>query len=188
MFLKRGESSRSFRADDVVRSREVLIAIELPAGKRDQGDGLSRVCFALIVTNICTTWSSGNWSKMMAGTVNGSVPNVSSAAWRASSLCWPSMARRMPHVRAHLQRVDGPVLDDRVEPQALVAGMMTAPGMDGRSRKPAGTARVLDELLDLAADDLPLVRLFVRGDAALEQVPVDLGRGAPSPAAHGLVP
>jgi len=30
------------------------------------------VCFALIVTNICTTWSSGKRSKMIAGTVKSS--------------------------------------------------------------------------------------------------------------------
>jgi hypothetical protein len=34
---------------------------------------------------------------------------------------------------------------------------------------------VLHQLFDLLANDLALIRLFVRGNAALEQVPVDLG-------------
>src|SRR5262245_6602415 len=89
--------------------------------------------------------------------------------------------------RRHLQRADCPVFDDGVEPQALVARD------DHRSRDGREVAClpallvVLDELFDLSADDLALVRLFVGGDAALEEVPVDLGRGAPAPAAHWLV-
>ena len=44
------------RAHDVVRRRQALVAIQLPARQADtRCDAFSRVCFALIVTNICTT-------------------------------------------------------------------------------------------------------------------------------------
>ena len=43
---------------------------------------------------------------------------------------------------------------------------------------PGGTAVVLHQLVDLPADDLALVRLLARGDAALQQVPIHLRRRA----------
>jgi hypothetical protein len=92
------------------------------------------VCFALIVTNIWTTWSSGTWSKMMAGTVNDSSPNVSIAACSARSRCCPSMARRMPSRSGTLS-----VPTEAPSPAGSNFSfssheMMTAPGMEGRSR------------------------------------------------------
>src|SRR5690606_6569115 len=47
---------------------------------------------------------------------------------------------------------------------------------------------VLDELVDLPADDLPLVGLLARGDSPLQQVPVDLRAGAALAAANRRVP
>ena len=56
---------------------------------------------------------------------------------------------------------------------------------DDRARNRRQVARlaallvVLHELVDLAADDLPLIGLLARRDAAFEQVPVHLRRAAP---------
>src|SRR5262249_34338630 len=48
----------------------------------------------------------------------------------------------------------------------------------GNRRQIAGLTAllvVLHQLVNLSPDDLALVRLLVRGDAALEQIPIDLG-------------
>ena len=84
----------------------------------------------------------------------------------------------------HFQHADARVVVGRLERQLLVARD------DDRARNRRQVARlaallvVLHELVDLPADDLALVRLLARRDAALEQVPVDFrGRAAALPAA-----
>ena len=78
----------------------------------------------------------------------------------------------------HLQRADARVVVGRLKRQLLVARD------DHRARNRRQIARltallvVLHELVDLPADDLALVGLLARGDAALQQVPVHLGRRA----------
>jgi hypothetical protein len=124
-----------------------------------------------MVTNIWTMWSSGTRSKMIAGTVNGSSPNRSMSACSASRRCWPSIALR------HLQPAHPRTALGRLEVELLVARD------DDRARNRRQVARlaallvVLDQLVDLLADDLALVRLLVRRNAALEQIPVDLRLG-----------
>ena len=70
-------------------------------------------------------------------------------------------------------------LGHRLEPQALVARDDDGAGDRRQIARLPALLVVLHELVDLAADDLPLVRLLVRADAPLEQVPVDLRRAAP---------
>ena len=63
---------------------------------------------------------------------------------------------------------------DRLELERFVARDDHGAGNRRQVARLAALLVVLDELVDLLADDLPLVGLFARGDAALEQVPVDL--------------
>ena len=56
--------------------------------------------------------------------------------------------------------------------------MMTAPGIDGRSRL-AALLVVLHGLVDLLPDDLPLIRLLVGSDAPLERSQFTFDAGAP---------
>jgi hypothetical protein len=68
------------------------------------------------------------------------------------------------------------------------AEMITAPG-DGRQiARLAALLVVLHELLDLLADDVPLIGLFARRDAPLEQIPVDLRLRRLLPAAPPACP
>src|SRR5450830_1792733 len=97
---------------------------------------------------------------MIAGTVKGSSPNRSMSACSASSRCCPSIARG--------------ILVDGIEPQRLVARDDDRP-RDGREiPRLAALLVILDELVDLPADDRPLIGLVARSDAALQEVPVDL--------------
>ena len=130
MFLKRGESSRSFRARTMSWQREVLIAIELPAGKRDQGDGLSRHCV--------------DRHEHLHDMVFGQL--VEDDGWHRERVGPERVERRMEGEQPVLA-IDGAqgaltflctfsvtaLLDDRVERGARRSEMMTAPGMDGRA-------------------------------------------------------
>src|SRR5262245_7361170 len=76
----------------------------------------------------------------------------------------------------HLQPPDRRSLFDRLELQGFVAGD------DDRARNrwqipclPALLV-VLDQFVNLFADDLPLIGFFARGDAPFEEIPVDFRR------------
>ena len=132
------------------------------------------MCFALIVTNICTTWSSGRRSKMIAGTVNCSSAKFSMSACRASNRCCPSIARRTPSRSGTFSRPSRLPGFDRLERQLLVGGDDDGAGNRRQIARLPALLVVLDELFDLAADDVALIRLLARRDAPLEQVPADL--------------
>ena len=83
----------------------------------------------------------------------------------------------------HLQRAHARFVFHRLECQLLVARDDHRAGNGRQIARLAALLVVLDELVNLAADDLALVRLFARGDAPLQQVPVDLGGGAAALAA-----
>ena len=121
---------------------------------------------------------------MTAGTVKCSPPKCSMPACNASSRCWPSIARRMPSRSGTFSMPSEGSPGDRLELQRLVAG--NDDGARNRRQVPRLTALfvVSDELVDLLADDLALVGLLARGDAALEQIPSDLGLARVAPHAR----
>ncbi|MEZ5418545.1 MAG: hypothetical protein R2708_14545 [Vicinamibacterales bacterium] len=171
------------RPHRVVGRGQRLVAIQLASG-RHQVQALSRVCLALMVTNItCTTWSSGSRSKMMAATrLSDSSWKLSMSACSASRRCWPSMTQDA-FALGHLQRAERTA---KRPPRTTISSheMMTAPSR----RQVACLAALLvcwDELVDLLADDLALVGLLARRDPAFEEVPADLGRRFLPPAHPG---
>ena len=84
----------------------------------------------------------------------------------------------------HLQHADARFVLGRLERQLLVARDDDRAGNRRQIARLPALLVVLHELVDLPADDLALVGLLARGDAALQQVPVDLGgRAAALPAA-----
>ncbi len=85
------------------------------------------------------------------------------------------------------QRADGGPVAQGLEAKALVARDDDRAGDRGQVARLATLLVILDELIDLAADDVPLVGLVARGDAPFEQVPVDFRPGAPATAAHRRV-
>ena len=124
---------------------------------------------------------------MIAGTLKSSPANRSMSACSASSRCWPSIARRMPSRSGTFRMPDAAVVARRLEVQLLVAADDHGAGNRREIARLAALLVVLHELVDLAADDLALIGLFARRDAALEQVPVHLGRRGSGPrlaAAH----
>ena len=72
---------------------------------------------------------------------------------------------------------DEPVFD-RLELQRFVAGDDDGAGNRRQVARLPALLVVLDELVDLLADDLALIGLLVGADAPLEQVPVHLARAA----------
>jgi hypothetical protein len=60
--------------------------------------------------------------------------------------------------------------------------IITAPGNRREIARLAALLEVLDQFVDFLADDLALIRLFTRRDAAFQQIPADLG--LPGAAAH----
>ena len=113
---------------------------------------------------------------MIAGTLKSSPANRSMSACSASSRCWPSIARRMPSRSGTFRMPTRPSSPDAWNVELLVAAD------DHRARNRREIARlaallvVLHQLVDLAADDLALIGLLARRDAALEQIPVHLRR------------
>ena len=84
----------------------------------------------------------------------------------------------------HLQAADPRAAFGRLEAQLLVARDDHGAGNRRQVARLAALLVVLDQLVDLLADDLALIRLLVRRDAALEQIPVDLRLRALFLAAH----
>ena len=76
----------------------------------------------------------------------------------------------------HLQRAERRAALDRLELQRLVAGDDDGAGDRRQVARLPALLVVLDQLVDLAADDRALIGLLARGDAPLEQIPVDLRR------------
>ena len=74
----------------------------------------------------------------------------------------------------HLQDAERRLAGDGLELQRLVARDDDGAGNRRQVARLAALLVVLDELVDLLADDLALIRLLIGGDAAFEQVPADL--------------
>ena len=162
------------RADDVVRGGEVLVAIELAARQRhevrrvqprvlrvDRDEHLHDVIFGQPIED-----------HRRHGEV--SPPNCSIPACSASSRCWPSIARSTPSRSGTFSMPsDGSGLD-RLELQRLVARDDDGAGNRRQIARLPALLVVRDQLVDLPADDLALVGLLVRRDAALEQIPPHL--------------
>src|SRR5439155_16504875 len=72
----------------------------------------------------------------------------------------------------HLQDPDTPVIARRLKRQLLVARDDDGAGNRRQIPRLAALLVVLHELVDLAADDLALVRLLAGRDATLEEIPV----------------
>ena len=156
------------RPNDVVRGREVLVAIELAARQADQMRRIqSRVLRVdrdehlhdMIFRQ--TVEDDGRHRKVFA------LKAVDVGMQREQPVLAVDCAQD-PFALRHLQHSQPPIVARRLERQFLVARD------DHRARDrweiPRLTALlvVLHELVDLAADDLALIRLFVRGDATFE--------------------
>jgi hypothetical protein len=125
-----------------------------------------------MVTNIWTTWSSGSRSKITAGTVNGSPPN--SVQGQEAMLTVDGAQDPLP--LRNLESANPRILAGGLEPERFIA---RDDHRSGNGREIPGLAAlfvVLNELVDLPADDLALIGLVVGRNAALEQVPVHLRR------------
>jgi len=112
---------------------------------------------------------------MMAGTVKFSPANLLHAGvQREQAVLAVDGAQDAPLALGTLRsRIDGsPGMASKF--RCSSHEMMTAPGIDG-SRAPGALLEVGDELIDLLPDDLALIRLLTRGNAALQQVPPHLG-------------
>ena len=90
-----------------------------------------------------------------------------------------------PFPFGYLQYAERPVAIERFESQRLIARNDDGPSNRGQVPCLTTLLVVLDEFVDLAADDLTLVRLIICRDAALEQVPVDLRWGSLPPPPDG---
>ena len=87
----------------------------------------------------------------------------------------------------HLQNAERRLAGDRLELQRLVARDDDGAGNRRQIARLPALLVVGDELVDLLADDLALIGLLARRDAALEQIPADLRlasrcRARPAPA------
>ena len=86
------------------------------------------------------------------------------------------MARRIPSRSGTFRRPTDDARLDRLERQFLVARDDDGAGNRRQVPRLAALLVILNEFVNLSPDDLALVGLLARGDAALEQVPVDLRR------------
>ena len=89
----------------------------------------------------------------------------------------------------HFQNPNPRIVGRRLEGELLVAGDDDGAGDRRQVARLPALLVVLHELVDLAPDDLPLIRLLVGRDPPLEKIPVDLrdrrtGRGFLLAAAH----
>ena len=84
------------------------------------------------------------------------------------------MARRIPSRSGYFQYADARIFAGGLEGELLVAGNDDGAGNRRQVARLPALLVVLNELVDFAADDLPLVRLLIGGYPALEQVPIDL--------------
>src|SRR5205814_2427581 len=74
------------------------------------------------------------------------------------------------------QNADAPILAGRLEGELLVARDDDGAGNGRQIARLPALLVILHELVDLAADDLALVRLLARRDPPLEEIPVHLRR------------
>src|SRR5688500_7878572 len=82
-----------------------------------------------------------------------------------------------------LQHADSRVTVDGLKRQLLIARDDDGAGYRRQVARLPALLVVLHELVDFPADDLTLIRLFPRGDAPFQEVPVDLRGGPPTLAA-----
>ena len=87
----------------------------------------------------------------------------------------------------HFQDAERRIAGDRLELERLVARDDDGAGDRRQVARLTALLVVADELVDLLADDLALIGLLARRDAALEQIPADL-RLARAPRTPGAVP
>ena len=177
------------RADDVVRRGEAFVAIELAARQRhemrgiqprvlgvDRDEHLHDVIFGEPVED-----HRGNGERLAAEPLDVGVEREQAVL--------PVDRAEDPFALRHLQHADPGPFARRLEAKRLVARDDHRAGNRRQIARLAALLVVLNQLVDLAADDLPLVGLVVGGDAALEQIPVDLGRrrqAFPAPAPDRL--
>ena len=164
------------RADDVVGRGEAFVAIELAARQRhemrriqprvlrvDGDEHLHDVILGEPVED-----HGRNGERLAAEPLDVSVQ-------REQAVLTVDGAQNAFALR-HLQHADRCAFGRRFEAERLVARDDHRAGNRRQVARLAALLVVLDQLVDLAADDLPLVGLVAGGDAALEQIPVDLGR------------
>src|SRR5688572_9174256 len=80
----------------------------------------------------------------------------------------------------NFQDADTSVAVDRLKGQLLIARDDDGSGYRRQIPRLPALLVVLHELVDLPANDLALIGLFIRGDTAFQQVPVDLRRRPPA--------
>ena len=167
------------RADHVVRGGERFVAIELAARERhqvrrvearvlrvDRDEHLHDVIFGNAIEN-----DRRHGERLVAEAIDVGVQ-------REQAVLSVDRAQDA-FALGHLQAADPRAAFGRLEAQLLVARDDHGAGNRRQVARLAALFVVLHQLFDLLADDLALIRLFVRGDAALEQIPVDLGLRPP---------
>src|SRR5450759_6034550 len=162
------------RADDIVRRGEVLVTIQLPPGERhevrrvqprvlrvDRHEHLDDVIFGETVEDD-------------RGHGEGLVTEPLDVRVQREQPVLPVDRAEDPFALRHLQYRALGIRVDAIESQRLIARDDDRP-RDGREGpRLAALLVILDELVDLPADDRPLIGLVARGDAALQKIPVDL--------------
>ena len=176
------------RADDVVRRREVLVAIELPPRERhevrrvqprvlrvDRHEHLDDVIFGQAVED-----DRRDGERFVAEPLDVRV--------QREQAMLPVDGAEDPFALRDLQHAERRAVFDGIELQRLVTRDDDGAGDRRQIPRLAALLVVRDELVDLLADDRALVGLLARRDAALEQIPVHLRRrgGSSSAAAYRL--
>ena len=164
------------RADDVVRRREVFVAIELAAREADEvrrvqprvlrvdrDEHLDDVIFRQPVED------DRRHAEVFA------LEAIDVRVQREQPVLAVDRAQDAFALR-HLEDAHPRIVGRRLERELLVAGDDDGARNRRQVARLAALLVVLHELVDLLADDLALIRLLARRDAALEQVPVHLRR------------